>query len=48
LVDLRSSNGTRLNGRKIESAPLEHGDRILLADAVELRFERRFRFGRNG
>ena len=47
LVDLKSSNGTRLNGRPVESARLADGDRITLADAVELRFER-FRFGRSG
>jgi hypothetical protein len=45
LVDLRSSNGTTVNGRRITRAELADGDRIVLAEAVELRWER-FRFGR--
>ncbi|MCA9754056.1 MAG: FHA domain-containing protein [Gemmatimonadetes bacterium] len=45
LVDLKSSNGTELNGRAITRAELSPGDRIVLAGAVELRFER-FRFGK--
>ena len=37
LVDLRSSNGTRINGQPVRSAVvLAAGDRILLADEVEL------------
>jgi hypothetical protein len=46
LVDLRSANGTKVNGRRISSAPLEDGDRILLAEAVELIWEGGFRFGK--
>ena len=45
LVDLRSSNGTTVNGRTITRVELADGDRIMLADAIELRWER-FRFGR--
>lgn len=39
LVDLRSSNGTKVNGRVISSAALRKGDRIVFADAVELVWE---------
>ena len=46
LVDLRSANGTRVNGRKISSAALRHGDRIVLADSVELIWEEGFGFGK--
>lgn len=39
--DLDSANGTRLNGGKLQAQipePLQHGDVILLADAVRIRF----------
>lgn len=39
LVDLRSSNGTKVNGRAISSAALRNGDRIVFADAFELVWE---------
>ena len=45
LVDLRSSNGTKVNGRPVSSVALRDGDRIVLADAVELVWEEGFRFG---
>jgi hypothetical protein len=45
LVDTRSANGTKVNGRRVSTAPLKDGDRILLADAVELVYESGFRFG---
>lgn len=48
LVDLRSANGTKVNGRTISSAALRDGDRIVLAEAVELIFEEGFRFGKRG
>lgn len=38
LSDLGTSNGTFLNGRKIEKEPLENGDRFRVG-AVEFRFE---------
>jgi hypothetical protein len=41
LVDLKSSNGTKVNGARISSRSLADGDRILLAEAVELVYERR-------
>jgi len=41
LVDLKSSNGTKVNGARISSHPLGDGDRILLAEAVELVYESR-------
>lgn len=44
LVDLRSSNGTKVNGHPVTSHELEHGDQIELAGAVDLVWER-FRFG---
>ncbi|HET9885991.1 MAG TPA: FHA domain-containing protein, partial [bacterium] len=43
LVDLKSSNGTKVNGARITSHSLRDGDRILLAEAVELVYERRAR-----
>ncbi len=46
LVDLRSSNGTKVNGRAVTSAALRDRDRIVFADAVELVWEQGgFRFG---
>jgi VWFA-related protein len=39
LRDLRSKNGTRVNGKAVSAAPLEPGDRIEVAD-VELVYER--------
>ncbi len=48
LVDLRSSNGTSVNGRPIRSAVLRDGDRIVLADRVEMIWRSGFRFGRGG
>jgi len=48
LVDLRSSNGTKVNGRRVTTAPLRDGDRILLAEAVEMIWEEGFRFGKGG
>lgn len=39
IADLRSKNGTRVNGQPITRAPLRPGDKILIAD-VELIFER--------
>jgi len=47
LVDLRSSNGTKVNGRRIGSRALRDGDRIVLADAVELEWRSGFGFDRN-
>jgi DNA-binding CsgD family transcriptional regulator len=38
LVDLRSTNGTRHNGERIDTAVLRDGDRISLGPDVELRF----------
>jgi pSer/pThr/pTyr-binding forkhead associated (FHA) protein len=41
LVDLGSTNGTRVNGQRIMSAegvPLKNGDRILLAETIEGHF----------
>jgi hypothetical protein len=46
LVDLRSANGTTVNGRAISSVALSDGDRIRLADAVDLVWEEGFRFGK--
>jgi Protein of unknown function (DUF3662)/FHA domain len=40
IVDLDSTNGTEVNGRPIERARLEHGDRVVLGQ-TEARFERR-------
>jgi hypothetical protein len=42
-VDLKSTNGTRVNGARITAQPLSDGDRILLAEAVELVYQRRSR-----
>jgi hypothetical protein len=39
IVDLASTNGTQLNGKKIEQATVKDGDRIMLGQ-TELRFER--------
>ena len=39
LVDLSSTNGTQVNGKKIEQAEVADGDRIMLGQ-TELRFER--------
>lgn len=39
IEDLNSANGTQVNGKPIQSAPLKPGDRIRLAD-VELVYER--------
>lgn len=41
LVDLKSSNGTKVNGARVTSRSLRDGDRILLAEAVELVYESR-------
>lgn len=38
VVDLRSANGTLLNGTSVERAPLEHGDRIGVGRTVTLMF----------
>jgi pSer/pThr/pTyr-binding forkhead associated (FHA) protein len=46
LVDLRSANGTKVNGRAVSSVALQDGDRIRLADAIELVWEEGFRFGK--
>jgi pSer/pThr/pTyr-binding forkhead associated (FHA) protein len=43
LVDLKSSNGTKVNGARISSRSLQDGDRILLAEAVELVYQSRVR-----
>jgi hypothetical protein len=40
VVDLGSTNGTRVNGAKVARAELEDGDRVTLGQ-TELRFERR-------
>jgi hypothetical protein len=40
LVDLKSTNGTRVNGTRITAKPLSEGDRILLAEEVELVYQR--------
>jgi pSer/pThr/pTyr-binding forkhead associated (FHA) protein len=47
LVDLKSANGTRVNGRTVSTVALKGGDRILIADAVELLWEEGFRFGKS-
>ena len=39
VLDLGSTNGTRLNRRDVKQAVLQHGDRIELG-ATELLFER--------
>jgi len=39
IADLRSKNGTRVNGQVIQESPLRPGDRIAIAD-VELVYER--------
>lgn len=44
LVDLRSSNGTTVNGRRVSSRPLTGGETIVLGGTVELRFEPGMRF----
>ena len=46
LVDLKSANGTKVNGRQVSSVALRNGDRIILADAIELLWEEGFRFGK--
>ncbi len=38
VIDLRSRNGTFVNGRQIESAPLHDGDRVALGTDVALTF----------
>jgi pSer/pThr/pTyr-binding forkhead associated (FHA) protein len=38
ISDMNSSNGTQLNGERIESADLKHGDRLKLGNS-ELRYE---------
>lgn len=48
LVDLRSSNGTKVNGRRTGSVALKDGDRIVIADAVELEWKSGFGFDRSG
>jgi hypothetical protein len=39
IVDLQSTNGTQVNGKKVDQAQVEDGDRITLGQ-TELRFER--------
>jgi hypothetical protein len=39
LIDLKSTNGTQVNGKPIEQAEVDDGDRIMLGQ-TELRFER--------
>lgn len=39
LIDLRSTNGTQVNGSRVTTRALSDGDRILLAEAVELVYE---------
>jgi hypothetical protein len=39
IVDLNSTNGTQVNGKKVEQADVADGDRIMLGQ-TELRFER--------
>lgn len=47
LTDLRSTNGTQVNGRAVSSQILQDGDRLLLGGSVELVFTRtRRRSGR--
>lgn len=41
LTDLRSTNGTAVNGRPVRSQILSDGDRILLGGSVEIVFTRR-------
>jgi len=43
LTDLRSSNGTFVNGRRVRRVVLREGDRIQLGTATVLRFSRRRR-----
>ncbi|MDH5494071.1 MAG: GGDEF domain-containing protein, partial [Myxococcales bacterium] len=38
VLDLGSTNGTALNGRKLEEGPLENGDKLLFGDTL-VRFE---------
>ncbi len=38
LIDLRSTNGTAINGRPVDVAVLRPGDRVQLGPDVELRF----------
>lgn len=40
LIDLRSRNGTAVNGVRVDAAILRIGDRIQLGPKVELRFDR--------
>jgi pSer/pThr/pTyr-binding forkhead associated (FHA) protein len=40
IEDLQSTNGTRVNGKLVRSAPLEHGDEIQIGH-TRFRFERR-------
>ena len=46
LVDLKSVNGTKVNGRPVSTVALRGGDRIVVAGAVELIWEEGFRFGK--
>lgn len=39
IEDLQSTNGTRVNGKRVRSAPLEHGDEIQVGH-TRVRFER--------
>jgi pSer/pThr/pTyr-binding forkhead associated (FHA) protein len=36
LTDLRSTNGTEVNGRRVTTATLRDGDRIVLGGTIEL------------
>ncbi len=38
LKDLDSTNGTRVNGKKVETVPLTDGDRILIGESVPAHF----------
>jgi hypothetical protein len=40
LTDLRSTNGTQVNGRRVVTATLHDGDRIVLGGAMELIYRR--------
>jgi pSer/pThr/pTyr-binding forkhead associated (FHA) protein len=44
LIDEQSTNGTRLNGKRIERHPLRHGD-LMQIGRYQLKFERDFRSG---
>ena len=39
IEDLQSTNGTRVNGKRVRSAPLEHGDEIQIGH-TRFRFEK--------